>query len=532
MERMARKKDKALQQVFEAQKRVRGDDKKSVEREIGWNKILAKLDRQWQDQEQAEAAPDQLVISGGVTLQTPFWDSEGQSSFAEAMRSIAKIGQAASGQPIVNSGAMMASVIEWLKTPDQDKIATAVANNADKVVALEALELAKMGINSTAELYKVMGVNQPSVPDEPVAIMESTVKGVSVFETAWKQRVESANARAAVAQREEMRIREQLQGANRPGELENSYRDQMDKEIAVVLNELSRQYQNGSITVVQFFDIANREREAINERYRREAEKRSQATFENESEDNYRYQIRQEMYATGEELRRQFAMGNITYEEYGEYYANERKKIANRYRREASMRAQSRTSVTRPFIEGNRYVSYGAMPRYPEDLQTFVAAINAMPAIKNLNPPENILYPPGTNSIQRYLDAMKGRIAAAIEATGAADKTEPKQPAIEENPGLPPGAGYAINEKQFWLMQEYARLQMARPGYFFSRVDLIQESSSSTPRQELSEWRQTDGFKTMPAILRDLLEKAVREWTTPSQQEFDSVERMVEIECV
>lgn len=465
MERMARKKDKALQQVFEAQKRVRGDDKKSVEREIGWNKILAKLDRQWQDQdqEQAEAAPDQLVISGGVTLQTPFWDSEGQSSFAEAMRNIAKIGQAASDQPIINSGAMMASVIEWLKTPDQDKIATAVANNADKVVALE---LAKMGINSTAELYKVMGVNPPSMPDEPVAMMESTVKSVSVFETAWKQRVEYANATAEFAQRER-RAREQLQAANPSDELENSYRDQMDQEIAVVLNELSRQYQNGSITVVQFFDIANREREAINERYRRES----------------------------------------------------------------SMRRQSRTSVTRPFIDGNRYASYGAIPGSPEDLEAYVSVINAMSAIKNLNPPENILYPPGTNSIQRYLDAMKGRIAATIQATDTADKAEAKQSAIGENPGLPPGAGYAINEKQFWLMQEYARLQMVPAGYFVNRADLIQESSGSTPRQELSEWRQTDGFKTMPGILRDLLEKAVREWIDPSQQEFDSVERMVEIEC-
>lgn len=489
MERMARKKDKALQQVFEAQKRVRGDDKKSVEREIGWNKILAKLDRQWQDQEQAEAAPDQLVISGGVTLQTPFWDSGGQSSFAEAMRSIAKIGQAASGQPIVNSGAMMASVIEWLKTPDQDKIATAVANNADKVVALE---LAKMGINSTAELYKVMGVNQPSVPDEPVAIMESTVKGVSVFETAWKQRVESANARAAVAQREEMRIREQLQGANRPDELENSYRDQMDKEIAVVLNELSRQYQNGSITLVQFFDIANREREARNERYRRESEKFRQLITS----------VAKPFIPNQKSLRRP-TLG-IEYQ---------------------------KATATEPGMPMSAI-------SFPKDLEAFINTINAMPAIKNLNPPENILYPPGANSMQWYLDAKKGRIAAAIEATGAADKTEPKQPAIEESLGLPPGAAYAINTK---VMQQYlsgmsGKRQTALQGFSFSGADLvadkIQWSSGSTPRQELSEWRQTDGFKTMPAILRDLLEKAVREWTTPSQQEFDSVERMVEIECV
>lgn len=423
MERMARKKDKALQQVFEAQKRVRGDDSNQQKR--GWSRGVAadvidlELNRAVLDQDQAEAAPSP-------------------------------------DQPIVNSGAMMAAVIEWLKTPDQDKIAAAVANNADNVVALE---LAKMGINSTAELYKVMGVNQPSVPDEPVAIMESTAKGMNAFEIIWRQRVESANARAAVAQREEMRIREQLQGANRPDELENNYRDQMDKEIAVVLNELSRQYQNGSITLVQFFDIANREREARNERYRRESEK-------------FRQLI---------------------------------------------------TSVAKPFIPNQKspwWLTLGAEYQRATATET---------AIKNLNPPENILYPPGANSMQRYLDAKKGRIAAAIEATGAADRAEAKQPAIEEGLGLPPGAAYAINTK---VMQEYVRLQMVPAGYFVNRADLIQESSSSTPRQELSEWRQTDGFKTMPAILRDLLEKAVREWTTPSQQEFDSVERMVEIECV
>lgn len=216
MERMARKKDKALQQVFEAQKRVRGDDSNQQKR--GWSRGVAadvidlELNRAVLDQDQAEAAPSP-------------------------------------DQPIVNSGAMMAAVIEWLKTPDQDKIATAVANNADKVVALE---LAKMGINSTAELYKVMGVNQPSVPDS----------------------------------------------------------------------------------------------------------------------------------------------------------------------------------------------------------------------------------------------------------------------------------------KTIRLMQEYARLRMAPAGYSVSRADLAPEPLVKTPRYELACWRESDGFKTMPGILRDLLEKAVREWTTPSQQEFDSVERMVEIECV